>query len=397
MKKLVVVLVAFLCLTTAAFSQHFTVSAESPVGDSADNNRHLRISVLTCAPGDELYSLFGHTALRITDNAQHTDYIYNYGTFDFDDPDFYTKFVRGKLDYFLSVENVPNFLYEYQLTSRPVVEQELLLNDSTKLAIANAIAKNLEGNNKYYKYDFLYDNCTSRIRDILIRYAGMNIKKRLTPEGTSFRDMLHEYLDRGGLAWTKLGIDILLGVPADKKVTINESMFLPDYLMYGIDSSVYSPHPVLANKQLLLNVPAVDNRSSNNGPTYILSIFALIAIIVSFIKNKTARLITRMIDYLLFLLTGCVGLLLLFLWFGTDHTAFGGNYNLLWAIPFNIIPAFARNWQARWIKKYFFVSAVIYALLLAAWFWLPQHLNIALAPIVLLLLFRTARLSKQRF
>ena len=356
----------------------------------------MRISVLTCAPGDELYSLFGHTALRITDSISGTDIIYNYGTFDFNDPDFYTKFVRGKLDYFLSAENVAGFLYEYQMTARTVVEQELLLSDTEKQAIAQAIAKNMEGANRYYKYDFLYDNCTSRVRDILINYAGMHIEKKLAPEGTSFRDMLHEYLDRGRLGWTKLGIDIILAVPADKKVTINESMFLPDYLMKGIDSSVYSSHPILLKKQKLLHIPANDKSSSNNTPLYILSIIVLAALVLSFIKTAIAKRITYIIDRLLFLLTGGIGLLLLFLWFGTDHTAFKGNYNLLWAIPANTIPAFMPLWKGMWLKKYFFISAIIYGLLLASWFWLPQQLNSALAPVILLLLFTTARLSKSK-
>lgn len=389
MKKIIVVLAVFFCLATY-------VSAESPAGDSALSNTRLRISVLTCAPGDELYSLFGHTALRITDSTNGTDIIYNYGTFDFNDPDFYTKFVRGKLNYFLSAENVAGFLYEYQMTGRTVVEQELLLNNDEKKAIANAITKNLEGENKYYKYDFLYDNCTSRIRDILINYAGMHVNKKLTPEGTSFRNMLHEYLDRGGLGWTKLGIDIILAVPADKKVTINESMFLPDYLMKGIDSSAYSSHPVLFKKQKLLDVPVNDKSSGNNIPVYILSIIALAALFLSFIETAIAKKITYIIDRLLFLLTGSIGLLLLFLWFGTDHTAFRGNYNLLWAIPANILPAFMPSWKATWLKNYFFISAIVYGLLLASWFWLPQQLNVALAPVVVVLLFTTARLSKSK-
>lgn len=378
MKKIAVLLAVFFCLAISSFSQR------------------LRISVLTCAPGDELYSLFGHTALRITDSTNGTDIIYNYGTFDFNDPDFYTKFVRGKLDYFLSAENVPDFLYEYQMTSRPVIEQELLLSDSEKQAIANAITKNLEGNNKYYKYDFLYDNCTSRIRDILIRSAGMQVENTLTPKGTSFRNMLHEYMNRGGLGWTKLGIDIILAVPADKKVTINESMFLPDYLMKGIDKAVYAAYPLVSRKRILLDIPMHKKKSSNNNPLYILSIIALATLVVSFIKTAPAKKITHIIDRLLFLLTGCIGLLLLFLWFGTDHTAFVGNYNLLWAIPVNILPAFIPSWKAVWLRKYFFISAVIYGLLLASWFWLPQQLNIALAPVVVLLLFTTARLSKSK-
>ena len=115
------------------------------------DSSHLRISVLTCAQGDELYTTFGHTALRVVDSSKQTDIIYNYGTFDFEDPDFYMKFTRGKLDYFLSVESMPQFMYEYQVEKRNVIEQELRLSGATKTAIANALTQNLAGTNRYYK------------------------------------------------------------------------------------------------------------------------------------------------------------------------------------------------------------------------------------------------------
>lgn len=390
MKKSILILSLLCCLVT------ITISAASPVTDrdTVPGTSRLRISVLTCAPGEELYSLFGHTALRIINNANGTDIIYNYGTFDFSDPDFYTKFVRGKLNYFLSEDNIYRFVYAYQMTGRSVIEQELLVNDSEKQAIVQAVAKNMEGDNRYYKYDFFYDNCTSRVRDLLVRHAGMEVDKKLTPDGTSFRDMLHEYLDRGGMGWIKLGIDIILAVPADKKVTIDESMFLPDYLMKGIDSAAVATHPVRSAKQILAAMPSRE-KGKNNTPLYILSLIAVIALILSFIKTAAAKKITHIIDRLLMLLTGCIGLLLLFLWFGTDHTACEGNYNLLWAIPVNIVPALLPSWKRSWLKKYFLSTAIVYGVLLAGWFWLPQQLNIALAPVVLLLLFTAARLSKK--
>lgn len=354
---------------------------------------HLRISLLTCGPGNELYSLFGHTALRITDSTQGADLVYNYGTFDFEDPDFYAKFVRGKLNYYLSVSELREFLYEYQVTNRSVTEQELLLNDSTKLLIKNAIAQNLIGNNRFYKYDFLYDNCTSRVRDILVKYAGMKVNKTLVTTGTSFRDMIHEYLDRGGMSWTKLGMDILLGSPTDKPVTIHESMFLPDYLMKGVDSAVGSPELQLSNKKLIIssNQPA---GSSTNWPLYIFSIVAAVILFISFLKSNRAKSITRLVDFIILCLTGLTGWFLLFTWFGTDHGSFAANYNLLWALPTNLVAAAALWKRPRWLAKYFFVVSVSYGLLLACFFWLPQEINPAFIPLVILLFLRCARWAK---
>src|SRR3982751_2050087 len=110
-------------------------------------NCHVRISLLTCAPGQELYSTFGHTAIRITDSVTRTDIVYNYGTFDFDDPNFYMKFVRGKLDYFLSADQFPDFMYEYEETQRSVAEQVLNLNCAQKQQIIQALATNMQGTN----------------------------------------------------------------------------------------------------------------------------------------------------------------------------------------------------------------------------------------------------------
>ncbi len=354
---------------------------------------HLRISLLTCGPGDELYSIFGHTALRIIDSSQNTDLIYNYGTFDFQDPDFYPKFVRGKLNYFLSVEELHAFLYEYQVTNRSVTEQELQMNDSTKLAIKNAIAENLIGNIRFYKYDFLYDNCTSRVKNILVRYAGMKIDTKLVPNGTSFRDMIHEYLDRGSMAWTKLGMDILLGSRTDKAVTIDESMFLPDYLMKGVDSSATSTNPLMLHKQAILP-GSTGNRNTTNWPLFVFAIISAVILLVSNLKSKRAWIITRLIDFILFCLTGLIGCFLLFTWFGTDHSSFAANYNLLWALPTNVIAA-ATLWKRPiWLSKYFFVTSLVYGFLLACFFWLPQQLNPAFIPLVILLLFRSVKWAK---
>ena len=365
---------------------HFSMNAQQ-------NEHHLRISVITCAPGNELYSIFGHTALRITDSVKQTDIVYNYGTFDFSDPDFYSKFTRGKLDYFLSISNLPAFLYEYQSEGRDVHEQVLSVSDSVRYQIQTALTENLAGPSRYYKYDFLYNNCTSRIRDILIKYAGMKVPHPLVPEGTSFRDMLHEYLEKGDQPWSRLGIDLVLGSPVDKKAGIDESMFLPDYLMKGIDSSG-TKHPVLQEK-ILLNKGNAEQRPFRNEPLIVFSVLSGLLILLSFFKNTIVVKTMRIIDFLLLLFTGLTGCFLLFMWLGTDHSACARNANLLWAAPTHLIAAIAFWKNPSWLQQYFRIfRSWSFGFLVLMWL-IPQDINEGLFPIILLLAIRFGFLSKQ--
>ncbi|MCA6449356.1 MAG: DUF4105 domain-containing protein [Chitinophagaceae bacterium] len=363
-------------------------------GSAQDNRSGLRISVLTCAPGQELYSTFGHTAIRVVDSIQHTDIVYNYGTFDFSDPDFYSKFTRGKLDYFLSIASLPDFMYEYRSENRDVYEQVLALSEQSKKAIQQALNETLSGAARYYKYDFLYNNCTSRVRDIIMRYGGLEADQQLVPSGTSFRDMLHEYLDKGNQAWSKFGIDLVLGSPIDKKAGIAESMFLPDYLMKGIDSSVRSKYHKVLGEKILINRGTAQPEPFRDTPLLLFSVIAVIVGVLSLLKNKTAVQLSRVFDFVLFLSTGLIGCLLLFMWLGTDHSACAANYNLLWAMPLNVLAAFAVWKRPGWFRKYMSVYAGLLLVTILVWFWLPQELNTGFLPIILLLLARCVQLRK---
>lgn len=362
--------------------------------NAQDNRSELRISVLTCAPGQELYSTFGHTAIRVVDSIQHTDIVYNYGTFDFSDPDFYSKFTRGKLDYFLSIASLPDFMYEYRSENRDVYEQVLALSEQSKKAIQQALNETLSGAARYYKYDFLYNNCTSRVRDIIMRYGGLEADQQLVPAGTSFRDMLHEYLDKGNQAWSKFGIDLVLGSPIDKKAGIAESMFLPDYLMKGIDSSVRSKDHKVLGEKILINRGTAQPEPFRDTPLLLFSVIAVIVGVLSLLKNKTAVQLSRVFDFVLFLSTGLIGCLLLFMWLGTDHSACAANYNLLWAMPLNVLAAFAVWKRPGWFRKYMSVYAGLLLVTILGWFWLPQELNTGFLPIILLLLARCVQLRK---
>ena len=382
MQRLLLFLVTFHC-SLFAFSQ----------SDSCD----LRISLITCSPGSELYSTFGHSALRVVDRSTGTDIIYNYGVFDFYDPDFYVKFVKGKLLYYLDQENFSDFLYNYSADNRTVSEQVLELSCTEKKDMQQFLFTNLRPENKTYKYDFLFDNCTTRLRDLVLTKSG---KKYYTtsilpnPE-TSFREHIHYYLNKNQMHWAKLGIDLLLGAKLDRHMSEEEAMFLPDYLEKGFDSSKYASKPLVKNKIILYS--RKENAEENKKPLFTpLAIFSLLLVaivLITLMPFKGSGPLLKVTDYILFLTTGLLGILLVFMWFGTDHQVCGNNYNLLWALPTHVVAAFLIRKQTILSKRYFRSTAILSCILLIAWFFLPQALNPALIPVVLLLGFRSWKIS----
>lgn len=359
-----------------------------------DSLCHIQVSILTCAPGDDLYSLFGHTALRIIDKTQGTDVIYNWGTFDFREPNFYGKFMKGNLQYFVSPENVQNFIDSYQYEERGVTEQLLDLTCEEKTEIKRLTDVNMQGDNRFYRYDFALDNCTTRVRDIIKNSAPkIHFTANTVPAGTTFRNMIHGYLDKGGQPWSKLGIDILLGAKLDKAVTNNEAMFLPEYLMKAFDSATTQQKPIVTKSRQLLPQKTGNGTASIYNPLIAIGAVCLLLFAISFLKAKWAVICTRLTDSLLLYITGLLGILLLIMWFATEHIMCSNNFNLLWALPTNFFAGFIAWKKPEKHKKYFSICFVITALLLIGWFWFPQQLNIALIPFVLLLLSRYFKLS----
>lgn len=361
-----------------------------------DSICNIRISVLTCAPGNELYSLFGHTALRITDTSLHKDVIYNWGTFDFTQPGFYTNFMRGKLLYYVSAWTMPEFMYEYQASGRAVYEQVIALNCTDKKAVLEAVAYNLKDENLYYKYDFLLDNCTTRIRDIILKNMkpAANIHS-VVADGTTHRNLIHQYLDRGHQPWSKLGIDLLLGSKLDEPVTLQSSYFLPEFFMKGLSLATASGTMLTPSTNTILKGGDIDASGSNNTPLIAISMFS---IVMYFCSKISGGKYVYIVDALLMLISGLLGIILLFMWWGTDHTVCKNNWNLIWAFPLNFFMGFLLKKNTIWLRYYFMAMAIISGLLLIGWFWWPQELNVAIAPFVLLLFNRhIARSAKKTF
>jgi hypothetical protein len=375
MKNLIIVILVILFSTA-------TISAQN-------NITHTRISIITCGAGDELYSLFGHTAIRIIDSTNNTDIVYNWGGFTFDQPNFYLKFLRGKLLYYSSADYFPDFMYEYIYEHRSVYEQVLNIDSAAKKRIINAVNFNMSGDNKFYKYDFLLDNCTTRVKNIIFENnKTATIKTRIVPEGITARDMIHYYLERGNQLWTELGIDILLGSRVDRPVSNDEAMFLPEFFMKGLDNTEISSHPFVKSNTVILQGAAKAKPAWKYLPLVVTAAVCFLLFFISTLKTKWAKTIIKFFDALLLYITGLIGVLILFMWFATDHTVCRNNLNIAWALPTNFIAAFCMLKKPTWLSTYFFIAAAITGLLLATWFWLPQQMNIALLPVILLLLNR---------
>lgn len=357
----------------------------------------LRISLLTCSPGEELYSTFGHTAIRVTDASIGVDEVYNYGTFDGFDPNFYVKFVRGKLLYALSVENFREFVFAYQEESRSIVEQELSLNCSQKQQLYAALRTNALPQNRFYRYDFLFDNCTTRAGDIIEKACGNPVQHKLLfpKESPSFRDLIYVYLNKEHQDWGKFGIDLLLGAKLDRQATNKEAMFLPDNLMKALDSATVNSLPLVKEKKPLLTMPDVASESYLITPAVLFSLLLVIIGALSATNKGWAGKVVRAFDFVLFFVLGLVGVLLLFMWFGTDHQLCANNYNLWWALPTHLVAAFFLHKKARWVTQYFRVVFFLTLLLLLLWAFLPQHLNTALLPLVFLIALRSGMISRK--
>ena len=382
LKKAFLFFVFILSLSLSAFSQ-----------DSCS----LRISLLTCAPGAELYSTFGHTAIRVQDPQTGLDEVYNYGTFEFDE-DFYAKFVKGKLLYALSVQSFDEFIYQYQIESRSVISQDLSFSCAQKQKMYAALRTNALPQNRSYRYDFLFDNCTTRARDMADSGAGAMVVLGtiLKSEPYTFRNHIDVYLNRANQDWSKLGIDLLLGAKMDRPATNREAMFLPDNLMIAFDKSTADGKPLVAKKQTILDLPSLNSESLLITPIIAFGILLALIAALTFLKNSWTQKAIGILDFILFFSLGAVGVLLLFMWFGTDHALCANNYNLLWALPTNLLAAFVVHKRLSWVKRYFGIVFLITLLLLVAWKFLPQQMNDGFLPLVIAIALRSRVLSKQK-
>jgi len=368
-----------------------------------------RISLLTASPGDELYSVFGHSAIRVNDPANTMDLVFNYGTFDFNTPNFYLKFVRGKLLYKLSVAPMEYFVPEYVWEGRAIYEQIFDLTQNQKQLVFDFLMENRLPENAYYHYDFFYDNCATRIRDLFDlllepQWPGLNeindhslaaIRSKLNYEfdyepvfhgQRTLRDLLQPYLKT--MPWSAFGIDLALGLPADKIATPWDFMYLPDEMLVAFALASHADgrplvaeHRVVLAKTVELSPPGLIN------PKFVFWMVFILAL-ASFFNAKWSRLF----DKVFFSLLGLLGLVIVFLWFFTDHVTTKTNLNIFWALPSHLYYIWiARDFNSsrEAVKKYFGMVSLLSFITLLMWPFIPQAFHGAFLPIVLAVLVKS--------
>lgn len=347
------------------------------------------ISILTLGPTQqELYSAFGHSAIRIYDPQLGIDDAYNWGVFDFDQPNFYLNFAKGYLYYKLGVYPYGRFRDYYIYYNRYVHEQKLNLTQAQKQKLYDYLIWNSKPENQNYRYDYFYNNCATKVRDVMITVFG----DRVVFDGSyiqtsySIRNLTDIYLKQQ--PWGDLGIDICLGLPMDKIASPFEYMFLPDYIESGFN------HATLNGQSLVQNTVSVyesiEEKHDQNllHPLWVFTIFAILVLLLSYFDFRRKK-ITKWFDVLFFGISGLIGLLLFSLWFFTDHKAAAVNLNLLWAMPTNLVIAFLLYSRKPWLSPYFLILSIVLSTTLLAWRVLPQELNTYLVPILFALLSRS--------
>jgi hypothetical protein len=397
MKRSAAFILFFLC-------SHF-IRAQSKT-DSCD----MEISLLTCAPGADLYSIFGHTAIRVQDARRGMDIVYNYGTFDDTDPLFYVNFTNGIMNYSLSAETMDSFMQEYQFEHRNVLAQILNLSCPEKLRLYEALRENTLDQNRIYQYHFHTDNCTTRAARILENNTDSQLvyKNILTsrtettldsiPSKLSFRDMIHQYLDKQQARWSEFGIDLFLGSGLDRQVTNIEAIhFLPDYLYRGLDGAKEG------NKSMVIQRQDVIRFAKNKPATLWLSPFVvftilLLAVVLLFLNRSHPGCHTALLifDITFFSLLGLIGTLMAYLWIGRVDDVCRNNINILWALPTHLIMVWFVRKKPAWIKYYFLTTAILALSLLLGFPVWTQRLNPAVLPLLGIILLRSISLSQKR-
>ena len=379
MKKILFILAVLLLIRPA--------SASTGMADSAD------VYIITCAPGTASYSIYGHTALRIVIRGTTFDRAYNWGIFDFSTPNFAYRFAKGRLDYMLGAYSYEDFLREYIAEGRSVWSQKLNLTTAEKEKLFELINENLKPENVKYRYDFFFDNCATRVRDIVAAAAADTVIFPVTEkrEQKSFRRLVDP--NQKVLPWLDLGADMLLGLQADRKATPFDEMFLPVHLMNNMQKAVIvhdgMEQPLAGPAEVVVDFPPTGKPGAKAWiPQALFYLLLILVLLITFVFGKPK--LEKVTDYVLYLVYSVIAILLVFTNLFSEHDTL--HFNLL-ALGINIlIPVLFVLLFTR--KKAVTLSRIAFLISLS---WLPvsliagQGINPALIPLVMVILVRFFR------
>jgi hypothetical protein len=358
------------------------------------------VSLVTIAPGEDIYASFGHVGIRIYDPSVGLDRLYNYGTFYFNDPFFIFKFINGQLDYTLAVESYPRALRFYREQQFQYASQQVLdLTLEERQQLYTYLEVNMLPENRVYRYDFLYDNCSTRVRDVLERVIGADLvfDTSLDPY-SSFRRLLDRYLRPK--PWLDLGIDIILGTPADREVSYWSVMFLPDYLYLAVDRAELDRNgdrvPLVEREIKLIEGARTPpkRRPLWGQPVFYAWLFFGILFLFALLSVLRKQWYVALFDPIYFTILGLFGLLLAYLWFISNHHVMNWNMNLLWMNPLYIPAAIlvAARKRSFVLGLFWLFSAIMCITLIIGWPWWPQWFHPVFLPLMLVIIIRSLRM-----
>lgn len=357
----------------------------------------VRISLLTCSPGQEIYSLFGHTAIRYEDPARGIDRVFNYGMFSFDTPNFVWRFVKGETDYQLGICDYVYFEAEYAMRGSSVYQQTLNLLPEEKQLLLSILAENYLPENRTYRYNFFFDNCTTRARDKIQESIQGKLEYNKDERRLSYRDIVHQYTK--GYPWSEFGIDLCLGSKADELADYRQKMFAPFYLLHAADSAMIIGNADSTRAFVLESVEVVkasDTGMQENGSGWMTPMMsALLVLIVTLMVSGYGVRKNKMLwgwDILLFGAAGLAGCVIAFLVFFSVHPAVSPNYLLFVLNPIHLfyLPFMIYRTVKRKIDIYHWLNLVVLTLFMLFWWVIPQKINLAVLPLALSLLLRSA-------
>ena len=345
----------------------------------------LSVSLLTCSPGNDPASAFGHSAIRIKDHSSRRDLVFNYGTYSFEEPNFLLKFLRGDLNYCLSINYFQNFQQSYEKAGRGIIEQPMNLTQEQKNRLWIFLMDNAREENRYYRYDFLQDNCATRIRDIFEK-GEFSFRDTLT--GETYRDELTRMV--GDKRWMMFGIDLLLGARVDREITAREAEFLPDRLSENL--ALYA-NKSLEDIPLMTECLSIVEPAPGPGKfmtilskaTSPFTVFTLLFLfyLIFFLKTSHKWKFINIFSNTLYAILGAGGVILTLMWLATNHIWTANNWNLIWMNPLFLIPAVLPDGVTKNLSVDLLTAIAVLGLVFS---WIiPQTFHPAVAVIILLL------------
>lgn len=324
----------FFTLFILLFSLTITSHAHARLSDEAT------VSLLTGEPfEEEIYTVFGHSSIRVVDAEQSIDILFNYGHFSFDRPNFIYHFVKGETDYKLMAYDTRYYIAEATMNGIGLTEQVLNFSPEEKQALWEALVWNARPENAEYRYNFFYDNCATRPADLIEKYVDGEVVYNFPEMHVSFRDLINHCMRNK--PWMMFGTDLVLGTPTDKEITPRETFFLPTYLRDGLATAKFIDNegverPAVLQTNVLLEETNEADSSGGFTPIYAAMTLFVFLILISLIEWKK-KIYLRWFDVVLFTVLGLAGCIVYFISFVSVHPATWPNWSVLWLHPFHLI------------------------------------------------------------